>query len=193
MSACSYPGCEKPIKAYGLCAGHRFQQVNNIPLRPILRTVEDRFWAKVDRRGNDECWEWTGHFSASGYGFFQNAKRGKTRPAHRIAYELHFGITVAAELQVDHRCRNRRCVNVNHLQLVSNKENQENRGLSKNNTSGYRGVSWHRRNQKWQASICHNGQTHYLGYFDTVESAAHAAREARLKYFTNNLIDREHE
>ena len=50
-----------------------------------------------------------------------------------------------------------------------------------NNTSGIRGVSWHRRRQKWQARIAYKGKTYSLGYYDDKEAAGEAVRQARAR------------
>ena len=53
-------------------------------------------------------------------------------------------------------------------------QNGMNSGLRKNNTSGFKGVSWDKRKGKWKAAIMHNRKTKFLGYFDTPEEG-HAA------------------
>lgn len=55
--------------------------------------------------------------------------------------------------------------------------------IPKNNTSGIKGVSWHNRDKKWQASIALKGKTIYLGQFNKLEKAAQARKEAEEKYF----------
>lgn len=79
----------------------------------------DRFWAKVDRRGPDECWPWVGKRNEA-YGRFM--VDGQFRPAHRVSYELLRG-PIPAGLQIDHLCRNPRCVNPAHLEPVTQREN----------------------------------------------------------------------
>lgn len=79
-----------------------------------------RFWAKVDRRDDDECWEWTGSRVARGYGHF--AVDGRYPHAHRVAYELVVG-PIPEGMQLDHLCRNPACVNPAHLEPVSPRVN----------------------------------------------------------------------
>ena len=62
-----------------------------------------------------------------------------------------------------------------------------------NNTSGYRGVSWHRRVKKWQARIAYQNKTYHLGYYDTPEEASEAykaAKEAIKKDFNKWLLEK---
>ena len=83
-------------------------------------SLEDRFWARVDRRSDDECWEWTGSRTSHGYGSMSVG--GRNRGAHRIAYEIHYG-PIPPGLVTDHLCRVRHCVNPAHMEIVTNREN----------------------------------------------------------------------
>jgi hypothetical protein len=72
---------------------------------------------------------------------------------------------------VDHVFNNVTDNRVEKLRWCTKEENQRNQQLSSRNTSGIKGVSWYKRNQKWCASIKHNGKRIHLGYFKTIEEA----------------------
>lgn len=76
-----------------------------------------RFWAFVQKRPNG-CWEWTGARFTSGYGAFH--LEGRTRRAHRVLWVWTFGEPGTG---LDHLCRNRACVNPDHLEPKSAKAN----------------------------------------------------------------------
>jgi HNH endonuclease len=84
------------------------------------RPADERFWAKVDASG--DCWEWTAARMKNGYGVFNVGGTAGTALAHRFAYALLVGCVDAA-LQLDHLCRNRTCVNPDHLEPVSQRTN----------------------------------------------------------------------
>ena len=71
-------------------------------------------------RWRGPCWEWLGYRDKYGYGHTTFDRR-KTA-AHRLSYELFRG-PIEAGLVIDHLCRNRACINPDHLQVVSQAEN----------------------------------------------------------------------
>lgn len=93
------------------------------------RTLEERFWAQVNKNGPipehkpelGPCWLWTGHI-VTGKGYGRIRVYGKYQKAHRVSYELFVSL-VPEGLQLDHLCRVRHCVNPAHLEPVTNKEN----------------------------------------------------------------------
>lgn len=66
------------------------------------------------------CWEWVGGLNSNGYG---KMKLGKASAgAHRVVYEMHRG-PIPEGLHLDHLCRKPDCVNPDHLEPVTNREN----------------------------------------------------------------------
>lgn len=86
--------------------------------RGIKAPADERFWQKVDKNPSG-CWNWTAS-KRHGYGQFFPA--GKPVQAHRWLYERLLG-PVPAELDLDHLCRNRACVNPDHLEPVTRRVN----------------------------------------------------------------------
>lgn len=78
--------------------------------------------------------------------------------------------------QVDHIDNNRTNNNVYNLRWATNQENCFNRKMSINNTSGVKGVVWHKRIKKWQAFIKINGKLKFIGYYDEMEDASEARK-----------------
>ena len=80
--------------------------------------MNNNIWLKVKK--TPSCWNWIGEITDKGYGRLQNGyKRVK---AHRYFYELFVG-KIPVGLEIDHLCRNKKCVNPKHLELVTHREN----------------------------------------------------------------------
>lgn len=77
-----------------------------------------RFWGYV--RKTDGCWEWTSADNGSGYCTFWTGEA--KRYVHRISYEMARG-PIPHGHELDHTCRNRRCVNPDHLEPVTHQVN----------------------------------------------------------------------
>ena len=190
---CSFHGCQGRHKALGFCRSHYSQlkrkgEVGSLQVRP---SREDAFWASVKRGALDECWPWEG-ITAGKYGRFNDG--GRRVGAHQFSFKLKTGAYLPRGLEVDHRCRNKLCVNPDHLQSETSSGNKENLALTgRPGTSQYRGVSWFPRTRKWRARASSRGVVFNLGYFDTELEAANAALRKRLELLSNNIEDRKAE
>ncbi len=65
----------------------------------------------------DDCWIWIRSKVTGGYGGFQ--VNGQNRRAHRVSYELAYGVTLTPDQFLHHICKNKDCVNPEHLEIVS--------------------------------------------------------------------------
>lgn len=90
------------------------------PHGTVLRAAAERFFEKVSVR-DDGCWAWTAGTAGEGYGYFYAGSVGPDEHgrvyAHRWSYEHHVG-PIPTGLVIDHLCRNRACVNPEHLEPV---------------------------------------------------------------------------
>jgi len=90
-----------------------------------MKSVIERFLNKIDV--SDDCWEWKACKNNRGYGVF--TIKHKNILAHRYIYEYYHGM-ICPDLTIDHLCRNHACVNPEHLEQVTQRENVL-RGFSK--------------------------------------------------------------
>lgn len=81
----------------------------------------ERFWKKVKKGSPDECWEWTGA-KAFGYGIMSTKHNHAPAKANRVSWFLHFG-TIPEGMVIRHKCDNPTCVNPNHLEIGTQKDN----------------------------------------------------------------------
>lgn len=110
---CSLPECERRSKGRGLCPRHYLKAKRAGTLPPLEPKV---YYIVAD----DGCWVWQSADNGTGYGVkWANGRQGV---AHRWMYEKLVG-PIPEGLQLDHLCRNRKCVNPEHLEPVTNREN----------------------------------------------------------------------
>lgn len=124
MDICEEADCDSEAKKRGLCEPHYYRAIKSGTLeiiRPlVLKDWRINFWKRVDKDGPNGCWIWQGACDQHGYGSMTiDYKRHK---AHRLAFEL-LKEPLIVGMVLDHLCRNPACVNPDHLEQVSQKEN----------------------------------------------------------------------
>lgn len=136
-------------------------------------------YAIVDDEDFEYLNQWKWRQDADGYAIrlsYEKKEKRKSIRMHRLIMKP------SIELQVDHinhnKLDNRKC----NLRICSNFENSQNRKLQKNNKTGYKGVRWIIKDQKWRAEIVVNKKMLSLGYYINKNDAARAYNQAALKY-----------
>lgn len=104
---------------------------------------------------------------------------GKKYSAHRLAF-LFMGMD--APKAVDHINRVGTDNRWENLRPASDSQNQYNKSLSKNNSSGYKGVTYNPACRKWQVTVRANKKSFYFGTYEDIELAGLVAAEARAKH-----------
>lgn len=97
---------------------------------------------------------------------------GKRFFAHRAAWAMHYGEWPKSIL--DHLNCDTSDNRIHNLRLATKTQNNQNRGKSKANTSGFKGVYWHKKAQKWYSTGVVDGKQKYLGLFERPEDASSA-------------------
>lgn len=185
MRECEVGGCGRSVFSRGWCQRHYGRWYRNGDpnggRRSASKSPEESFEARTEWVGG--CLLWTGATNGTGYGVIKLS--GRNVGAHRWVYEKWAG-TIPDGMMVDHMCHNRACVFVDHLRVVTRKQNAENRrAADSDSATGVRGVFPH--GNGYRVAVVHNGEAMRLGTFPTVEEAEVVAIAARKKYFTHSI------
>jgi HNH endonuclease len=120
VRACVIEGCRRLWHARGYCKIHYNSARLSGRIETGVKPLRERFMARVRVDAETSCHVWIGPRNTDGYGHIQDKRR--TIPAHRLAYEWARG-PILKGMHLDHLCRNRSCVNPDHLEPVTCREN----------------------------------------------------------------------
>lgn len=96
---------------------------------------------------------------------------------HRLIFLWHKGYMPEYIDHIDGNPRNNKIENLRECTLS---QNQQNRRIGRDNKTGVKGVSWHKKNQKWRASIRLNKEQIHLGLFEDFDQAVKVIEQARM-------------
>jgi hypothetical protein len=126
-------------------------------------------------------WKWfysKGPEDRTGYAirFDKNGKHNKSISMHRVI------MNTPPNLEVDHRdrdgCNNQRL----NMRNCSHFQNVRNRSIQKDNSSGYKGVSWDKKCKKWRVQIRIDGRKVWLGLFSSIQDASRIYDQAAIRF-----------
>lgn len=139
-------------------------------------TLTNGGFALVDSEQFEELNAFAWSHNKGGY-IFTHDEAHNTVLLHRVVNSTPAGYETHHINEVKHDCRTR------NLETINSTNHRHTVGRQRNNTSGFKGVSWNTRNHRWVAQI-KTPQGHiWLGYFLTAESAAAAYDEAAKGFF----------
>lgn len=137
--------------------------------------LKGKFFAIVDNADFEwvNSYRWSYH--AQGYA------TGRVKKEHILMHR--FIVKTPTNLETDHINGNKLDNRRSNLRTATHAENNMYKKKQKNNTSGYKGVSWHKTLKYWTGYIRHNQKRILLGYFKTKEDAARSYNKAAKELF----------
>lgn len=112
-------------------------------------------------------------------GYAVTSRNGRSFLAHRIVLSRKIGRELKRDELTDHRNRNKLDNRRSNVRAATAVQNGQNRGMSSANSSGHRGVCWHKVARKWVVLVRVNGKSNYGGLFIDINEAANKARQMR--------------
>lgn len=154
--------------------------VAKVPLYARDKSV--RAYALIDAADAERVSQYRWYVGSGGYATHSLSRRREEKnPVEIKLHRFLMGLRPGDLMQVDHINRDRLDNRRSNLRLVTAAEQAQNQGSSRGSSSKYRGVVWHRRIGKWQASIRIDNRLTHLGYFTDEDEAGRVAQEARLR------------
>lgn len=100
---------------------------------------------------------------------------------HRLIIENSIGRSLNTEEYIDHKNKSKIDNRKSNLRLCSSSINQQNRAVQRNST-GFKGITWHKKYQKYQVRIKRNYISYHIGYFDSIDEAIKSRELSEKEY-----------
>lgn len=174
------------------CLKQKFlKELNNKSKNPPYKICEDYaigYTNKgeeflIDIEDVSLCKQYTWSISSEGYLRAYDSNTQTNIFIHRLIMNVTNGMTVD---HINHIKTDNRKSNLRIATYSQNSMNQKKRSV---NTSGITGVSWFERDQNWRVQIMVNRKNIHIGYFDNLQDAIKARKEAEIKYFGEYRYD----
>lgn len=144
--------------------------------------VTDKGEFMFDKEDYDKVLDINRYWSINNIGYVLCTLRNSECQLHR--YLMGLGkYNRGEDIIVDHINGDKLDNRKSNLRITHRRNNPKNTSLYSNNTSGHKGVGWHKGRSKWQASINVNKKSVYLGIYDNLDEAIEARKKAEIKYF----------
>lgn len=155
---------------------NKWRFVDNIAIGTTSTGID--FYIDLDDYENCKniCWH-TNHGKQTEDNYIYGSKDKKQFPLHQFLLGKVEGLVVD---HINHNTMDNRRKN---LRMVTLSENAMNQRIKSNNTSGVKGVRWHKATQKWQVDITVNQKQIYLGVYENFDEAVKVRKQAEEKYF----------
>jgi hypothetical protein len=129
--------------------------------------VDDKDFAWLNQ------WKWSVQEASNGRAYaLRTIRNHVTKKRSRVyMHRLILQLSVGCTREVDHKDRNGLNNRRDNLRRATTSQNQANSCLPSHNTSGFKGVSWNARQQRWKAEMRYRGRQYFLGYFLTARAA----------------------
>jgi hypothetical protein len=136
---------------------------------------------RITKRGGQKIGDKTGWLThCNGRPYWKVSVNSKTKYVHHLVFLMHHGFLPKYIDHIDGDSTNNR---IENLRAATQSQNAGNSVIRKNNTSGYKGVTYRKDTGKWQAAVMVNRKHIHLGSYVTKEDAYEAYKVGAAKYF----------
>jgi hypothetical protein len=150
--------------------------VNKELLHSLFVYNDGKLYWKVNR-GRKKAGDIAGNINSRGYMVVGINK--KVYSLHRIIFMMHHDYL---PVEVDHKDTDKLNNKIENLRAATHGQNQQNKPLQANNTSGIKGVVWHKTDKKWRVQIRVQGKLKHFGAYNDIDYARFVADAMRHKY-----------